>query len=220
MTGRLVLLCIWLLACVAGAASAQVRTVFDGCVDARGAPVRSVEDASIDAAFSTRIEDGRPVIRYNASQPPGASEAVRLFFYAHECARLGLGLAPDALRTVGDAWRADCRALDTLLQSSLIRRADVPRLQADLDALSDAARERLLGPRRDIDLPACARAGIARPLALPASRAPGQDRWNTCVHACADRLLACQRASCGGLDCPSCLPAHESCVAACDTAAR
>src|SRR5690606_28226386 len=193
MSGRLVLLCIWLLACLSGGASAQVRTVFDGCVDARGASVRSVEDSSLETAFSTRIEDGRPVIRYNASQPPGASEAVRLFFYAHECSRLGLGLAPDALRTVGDAWRADCRALDTLLRSELIARAEVARLQAELDALDESARGRLRGPPRNMDLPACARAGSARPLALPASRAPGQDRWNSCVHACAARLLACQR---------------------------
>lgn len=220
MSGRLVLLCIWLLAWLSGGASAQVRTVFDGCVDARGAPVRSVEDSALDRAFSTRIENGRPVIRYNASQPPGASDAARLFFYAHECSRLGLGLAPDALRTVGDAWRADCRALDTLLRSGLIGRAEVSRLQADLDALDEAARERLPGPPRNIDLPACARAGSARPLALPAAREPAQARWNACVHACADRLLACQRATCGDLDCPSCLPAHESCVAACDAAIR
>jgi hypothetical protein len=216
MTGRLVLLCIILLTCMWGSAAAQMRTVFDGCVDARGIAVRSIEDPSLEVAFATRIEQGAPVIRYNAAQPPGVPEAVRLFFYAHECARLELELAPDALRTVGDAWRADCRALDSLLYSALIRPSDVARLQAGLDALSDAARDRLPGPPRDIDLPACSRAGTARPLLLPAARAAGQDRWNACVHACADRLLACQRSTCGNLECPSCMPAHEVCVAACD----
>lgn len=209
------LLLCWLLLFTAAQAGAQSRMVFDGCVDARGAAVRSVPDPALAVAFTTRVEHGANVIRYNATVPPGLSERARLFFYAHECARLGLGLAADALRTVGDAWRADCRALDTLTRSGLVRPQDLAVLQADL-ALPDAMWDALPGPQREIDLAACARAAPSRGLALPPRGAAEQSRWNACVHACGDVLLQCQRRTCGGLDCPACLPANDACVAACD----
>lgn len=212
------LMCVMCLL-VAASASAQVRVVFDGCTDAQGAPVRSVEDRKLAVAFSTRIEGGAPVIRYNADVPAGLHERARLFFYAHECARLGLGFAAEALRTVGDAWRADCRALDTLLHSGLLRRDEILRLQGALELPAEMWSV-VPGPQRDIDLMACARSGSARPLSLPTTRAPDQDRWNACVHRCGDALLRCQRATCGGVECPSCLPANESCVARCDVDPR
>lgn len=202
-----------------GPAAAQVRLVFDGCTDARGNAVRSVADPLLDKAFETRLEDGQAVIRYNAAVPAGLPDHVRLFFYAHECARLELEQEAGALRTVGDAWRADCRALDTILRSELMSPRYVARLQDDL-MLTEAEWDAMPGPAREIDLPSCARGEPTRDLRIPARPSPERDSWNACVHKCGDTLLQCQRRTCNNLDCPACMPANEACVAACGDPGR
>jgi len=209
-------LCMLAALVLAGAApaSAQVRLVFDGCVDAAGQPVPSIADPTLERGFVTRVEHGRAVIRYNTAVPAGLPDHVRLFFYAHECARLELGLAPDVPRTVGDAWRADCRALDAIVASGLMAPRYVARLQDDL-VLTDAEWDALPGPQREIDLPACARVPAPRGVGLPPRPTPAREDWNACVHRCGDTLLQCQRRTCNRLDCPDCLPANEACVAAC-----
>lgn len=212
-----VVACLWVLG--VGAASAQVRLVFDGCVDARGTAVRSQADPTLARAFETRVENGMPVIRYNAAVPAGLPDHVRLFFYAHECARLELGQEAAALRTVGDAWRADCRALDTILQSRLMSPQHIARLQDDL-MLTEAEWDAIPGPKREIDLPSCARGEPLQRIHIPAQPSAARESWNACVHKCGDTLLQCQRRTCNSLDCPVCMPANEACVAACDTPAR
>jgi hypothetical protein len=212
-----------LLACLlmllAAPASAQVRLVFDGCVDARGNAVRSIADPSLSRAFESGVENGSSVIRYNAGVPADLPDHVRLFFYAHECARLELGQDATALRTVGDAWRADCRALDTILQSGLMSAQYVALLQDDL-MLTEAEWDAMPGPKREIDLPSCARGEALQRLHIPAQPSAARESWNACVHKCGDTLLQCQRRTCNSLDCPACMPANQSCVAACDDPAR
>lgn len=218
MIRKFCMLAALMLACAAPA-SAQVRLVFDGCMDARGQSVPSIADPLLQKGFETRVEDGRAVIRYNAAVPAGLPDHVRLFFYAHECARLELGLQADALRTVGDAWRADCRALDAIVSSGLMAPQYVVRLQDDL-VLSDAEWAALPGPQREIDLPSCARAPVSRDVHIPPRATPERESWNSCVHKCGDTLLQCQRRTCNSLDCPACMPANEACVAACGEPAR
>lgn len=211
------LLCMVLLC--AGAASAQTQLVFQGCTDAHGNNVRAVADPALAVAFETRIEHGAPVIRYNAAVPTTLSDRARTFFYAHECARLGLSREAGSMRSVGDAWRADCRALDTLLGSGLVTRDTIAQLQDELRP-GDAEWAALPGPRRDIDLPSCLRGGADRNMRIPAQPSPARDGWNMCVHRCGDALLQCQRRTCNSLDCPACMPANERCVAACGTTER
>ena len=211
------LACLWTLGI--GAVSAQARLVFDGCVDARGAAVRSVADPALQKAFETRVENGGTVIRYNPTVPADLPDHVRLFFYAHECARLELGQEAEALRNVGDAWRADCRALDTILGSGLMSKQYVARLQEDL-MLTEAEWEAMPGPKREIDLPSCARGDSWQRIHIPAQPSPARESWNACVHKCGDTLLQCQRRTCNSLDCPGCMPANQACVAACGAPAR
>lgn len=198
-------------------AAAQDRLVFDGCVDAHGRAVRSIADPQLERAFDTRLEDGVAVIRYNSAVLPELPDHVRLFFYAHECARLELGLTPAAPRTVGDAWRADCRALDAIVSSQLMAPQYVARLQQDL-LLGEGEWAQLPGPPRQIDLAACARTGETRGVHIPPHATPERERWNACVQKCGDTLLQCQRRTCRSLDCPACMPAYQNCVAACGVA--
>lgn len=211
-----VMLC--LLGVQAAAVQAQTRLVFEGCTDALGHAVPSLSDPSLPQAFATQRTAGALSIHYNPVVPAGLSERARLFFYAHECARIGLG-QETGLRNVGDAWRADCRALETLLHSGLLRRQDIAALEAELQ-LPAALWSQLPGPPREIRLTACADASSRGRLALPAAPDAGLNRWNACVQACGDTLLHCQRRTCGGLDCPACLPANDRCVAACEGAAQ
>jgi hypothetical protein len=212
------LVCLWALGI--GAASAQARLVFDGCVDARGNAVRSLADPSLQKAFETRVENGATVIRYNPAVPAALPDHVRLFFYAHECARLELGQEADAPRNVGDAWRADCRALDTILGSGLMSPQYVARLQDDL-MLTEAEWDAMPGPQREIDLPSCVRGQQSwQRIHIPPQPSAAREGWNTCVRKCGDTLLQCERRTCNSLDCPACMPAHEACVAACGAPVR
>ena len=196
-----------------GSASAQGVMTFDGCVDSRGQPVRSILDESLAVTFETRVEDGRAVIRYNPALLPQLPAPTRLFLFSHECARLNLGMAPQAPRTLADARRADCWALTTLLRSALLRPDDVAPLQASLSfTLEEWAV--LPAPPRGFDLPACHRESASRPSLL--HPAPSQDDWNACTRRCGDTLLACQRRVCGGGECEPCMPAYRACVADCE----
>src|SRR5690606_9443023 len=135
-------------------------------------------------------------------------------FYAHECARLELGLAPDVPRTVGDAWRADCRALDAIVASGLMAPRYVARLQAGL-VLTDTEWSAPPGPQRETDLPACARVPPRCGCAVRRRPTPAREGWNACGHRCGDTLLQCPLGTSNRLGCPDCLPANEACGAAC-----
>ncbi|HLW05795.1 MAG TPA: hypothetical protein VKY38_09505 [Azoarcus sp.] len=208
--------CIGLWMCLAGSAAAHTTLVFEGCVDARGTPVRALADPTLERAFETRLVDSETVIRYNAAIPPDMPELARIFFYAHECARVELGSWANASHSVGDAWRADCRALGSLQHSGLINGNDLAILQKQLDSLPAAAFDLLPGPPRVIDLNACSRALKGDHVRVPTTPGSTDTQWNACVQPCADQLLTCQRDRCGTLDCPTCLPAHEACVARCN----
>lgn len=210
---RLWPLFVLFLALQAGPASAQGMMTFDGCVDARGQSVPSLLDESLGVAFDTRVEDARAVIRYNPAVLPQLPAPTRLFLFSHECARLNLGMAPDAARTLAEARRADCWALTTLLRSGLLHPDDIGPLQASLSFTLDEWAV-LPAPPRGFDLQACYREGAARPSLL--HPAPSQDDWNACTRRCGDTLLACQRRLCGGGECDPCMPAYRDCVAECE----
>lgn len=98
----------FLLSCLGGmlllpfATSAQAQITFDGCVDRAGGAVHAVLDTALVSAFETRVESGHPVIRYNPDALPRMQPPTRLFFFAHECARINLGFAPLAARMLAE----------------------------------------------------------------------------------------------------------------------
>lgn len=196
------------------AVSAQEQITFDGCIDPAGGAVRAVLDPSLVTSFETRMEGGRPVIRYNPDALPRMQTPTRLFFFAHECARINLGYAPVAARMLVDARRADCWGLVTLLRSGLIDERSVATIQSDLSFSVDEW-SLLPGPPRGFDLPACVQAHAARPSLLHPT--PGQDDWNTCARSCGDALLVCQKRVCAGPACEPCVRTYDQCVAACDS---
>ena len=68
--------------------SAQVIT-FDGCVDARGIPVASTLDNSINDVAIARLDNlGWPIIHYNTAVLGYFRPETRLFWYAHEGGRI------------------------------------------------------------------------------------------------------------------------------------
>lgn len=204
--------CVWraLLAAglmvMAGSVRAEEVVTYHGCTDAAGAPVVSLEDPNLPAVVGSGVEAGRPVIRYNPEALPRLSPEARLFFYAHECARLNLGLPAGGKRELGSARRADCRGLDAMRRSGLIDGdAAVARLQAELDF--SAEQWRLLpGPPRRFELAACRQPG------LPAT--PPRPAWNACVRRCADSLRACNHA--GGVQGAACRADYERCTSLCE----
>lgn len=201
---------LWCSVLCSGASQAQEQTFYSGCVDAQGAPVTALADPTLAVAIDTRIEHGRAVIRYNHGAAPTLGEHGQLFLFAHECARLNLGMAPTGARTHDDARRADCWAADMLVRAQLIRPAALAALQPAF-AAGNADWSKLPGPVRRIDLLSCPR-HLSPSLQVPAL---GQDAWNACARDCGDRLYACQRTA-RAPDDSDCAATHSRCMARCD----
>lgn len=186
----------------------------ESCVDARGRSVPTAANYSQPLLVRTVVEDGRATIRYNPEALPRLSAAARLFFYAAQCARAGETGGSDAA-SADSARRADCGGVAALLAGGLLRRDELPGLQAELNALGDADWRRLPGPPRGFALSTCPPAGrgvLHLPLAdTPSAREVAR---NDCVRGCADRLWRCQK-SCRGDACTACLTTYELCDAAC-----
>lgn len=190
-----------------GPASAAEMALFDSC-ESRGKTVPARADARLPVLVRTVGEPGRLEIRYNPEILPRLSANARLFFYAHQCVRLGTNEA------AASAQRADCVALNTLLDSDQLKYADLPALQAELQ-FSAEEWPLLPGPPREIDLSNC-RANSGDVLRLPQARpaSPRQDAWNACVRACADRLWSCRQPGREGSG-DSCQATYDHCRSSC-----
>ncbi len=196
-----------------GPGFAAETTTFDTCIDAAGHTLPADADYRQTMLVQTIDVQGQPEIRYNPGVLPRLTFAARLFLYAHQCARQGMG----AVLTVAQAQRADCIGLNTLLTSDMLKREDLPAIQDQLK-FSNAEWELLPGPPRTFDLGNCRQTTTIRndALRLPSKALPSEQQtaWNNCARACADRLWACQK-RCGGSSCEGCLEAHRQCKSAC-----
>lgn len=203
---------------LSGAALAADVTTFESCVDGKGKVLPA--EADCQQAMLVRIvtDQGQPAIHYNPGVLPRLTFPARLFLYSHQCARHGLG-DPDKPISVARARLADCMGLNTLLASNMVKREDLPALQAEL-SFTDAEWELLPGPPRPFDLANCRPTGGGA-LRLPAATMPSaqQTAWNNCARACADKLWACQK-RCGGGECEGCVEAHRQCKAGCGGAEK
>lgn len=192
-----------LIMVLSGLAGAAEPMIFDSC-DSRGQRIAARPDTGLPVLVRSVADQGRPEIRYNPEILPRLSSNARLFFYAQQCARLGLGDAAVAAR------RADCVALNTLLDSEQLKYADLPALQAELQ-FSPEEWALLPGPPRTIDLSNCrASSGDVLRLPLPGQASPRQDAWNSCVRACADQLWSCRKTPAG-----NCQSAYDQCRSNC-----
>jgi hypothetical protein len=202
MTRRIILGSSFLMALI-GPTSADEQIVFERCFDGRGKTLVATVDGEQAELVRTVARGGRPEIRYNPAVLPHLSNNARLFFYAHQCARQGLGES-------ASARRADCVALNVLLGNQHLRPADLPALQAEL-SFSGEEWVRLPGPPRQIDLSNCQPAsGNVLRLPLPTQPSARQNDWNICLRHCADRLWACGKAA----D-EHCQAAYDQCRSAC-----
>jgi len=194
-------------------AAAAEPLIFDSCLDAEGRTVTAVADSEQAMLVRTDSQHGQRSIRYNPDVLPRLDSASRLFFYAHQCARLGLPAGVPE-RAADNARRADCLALGALLASKLLWREEVPALQAAL-TFSDAEWALLPGPPRRFDLAGC-RVSSGGVLQLPPAAQPSarQTAWNNCIHACGDKLWICQK-HCSRADCENCLGAFGLCRSGC-----
>jgi len=210
---RILYLSVLLLGLAAGALRAETVELVS-CTDAGGRVVQGLPDPSLNVLVRAGQDGGRRVIRYNTDVLPELSALARQFFFAQECARVALGLAPGVDPPPARARQADCIGAATLRTSgALDETAALRALQAEL-VFSEDQWAQLPGPRRAFDLAACpARTGIALP--LPSAPSEQQVAWNACIRQCGDRLLHCQ-GGCRGAACgDACLAAYDRCEAAC-----
>jgi len=204
----LIALCV--LAPGVQAQQTEPSLVFEGCADARGAPVPAVADTGQAAFVESRQAAAGAALYYTPEALPKRKDLTRAFLFAQACARHNLGLAASGL-SLDDARKADCWGLATLLRSQLVGdEAGVAAIQADLD-LSPEEWARLPGPPRAFNLAACYREALRLPSSAPPSAR--QENLNACLHACGDRLFHCQGGALSSSG--ACMNAFESCEAAC-----
>ena len=85
------LVCLWMLTSVAGAAAQTVGGVPVSCVDFAGRPVALIADPTLPDVGAARIFNGQPVIVMNPQVLNRQPQVLQLFWYAHECAHHVLG---------------------------------------------------------------------------------------------------------------------------------
>lgn len=205
---------LWLSLGLATPALADQSVFYGGCVDASGTPVAAHIAPDQAVAIRSASEGGGAVIRYNPAVLPKLGEAGHLFLFAHECARLNLGMPPSGPRSRDDSRRADCWAGSSLLQSGLMSLDGLGALQARFSGLSADEWSLLPGPPRRIDLLSCPR-HLSPSLSAPAF---GQEAWNACARRCGDALYACQHGHDASRN-TQCETRHEACMAGCETGA-
>ncbi len=134
--------------------------LFDGCLDARGQPIAAIVDDTLPQVALAAQSGGRIELRHNPARLPELSHRVRMFYFAHECARIALG-HPLAERSAERARQADCWALATLERSGEMAAPDARRELETALMVEDAQWAAIPGPRRVIDLAACSVKGGA-----------------------------------------------------------
>ena len=112
-----------------------------------GRLLKAVSDPAQPILVRTAIDAEGPAIHYHPDLLPRLSPVARLFFYAHECARVGLG-DPAEGRSIERVRLADCKAVDALLASGAVARRALPALQAEL-SFSEKEWALLPGPPRN-----------------------------------------------------------------------
>lgn len=112
-------------------ATARSQTPYAGCVDRLHRPVATIPDESLPSAASAYIDNGRPVIYWNAKRLTGASETARTFIYLHECAHHVLG---HLYKANDRRWEneADCWAIQHLVDGGAMRGHNVVALEREL----------------------------------------------------------------------------------------
>lgn len=210
--GRLLTFVLLCLTCM-GVAAADV--VLDGCTDARGRAVASVEDPDLPVVALAMPEDGQATVHYNRDVLPDLPAQARVFLAARECARIALGHPLERAPTKALARGEDCWALSAMRASGMLPdEIAVTALQAELQ-LSDADWKAVSGPQRRVDFAGCSRRDGALRLPAGGPPTPAREAHNHCVHACGDRLWQCQQA-CGGDACRSaCEQTFNHCEAGC-----
>ena len=196
------------LAFASASVSAQVQYSYSGCVNSDNETLAAVADPAAKHIVETQLLDSGAVIAYNPTLFPALQPQSRFFLFAHECARHQLRLPVMAKRTVDQAQRADCEALDILLRSDLLQPDQVAGLQGDLVFKTEDWAQ-LPGPARTIDFAGCTNATPLTPkAAMKLPDAPRSAKWNQCVNGCGATLFSCGRAE-------SCVKRYDSCSAAC-----
>lgn len=191
-------------------------TTFESCVDANGKTLPAEIDDTQAMLVRTVTDQGKTTIHYNPAVLPRLTFGARLFLYSHQCARQGFGAAKKSL-SVAQAKQADCIGLNTLLNSDMLQREDLPSIQAEL-SFTDEEWKLLPGPARSFELTSCHQThGTVLRLPVDVPPSDKQVSWNNCTRACADRLWTCQK---GSSTREGCMEAYRQCKSACGEVAK
>lgn len=106
-------------AVIALSASAQVP--FNGCFDRGDRPVQAIvkDDLGGYAGMAT-VENGKPVIYWNAHAAGVSDKAFQVFLYLHECAHIRLRHVYDGNESLEIEKEANCWAMQLMLDGGML----------------------------------------------------------------------------------------------------
>lgn len=110
------------------------------CTAFDGRPVATVTDVSLPDV-GRAIPGPTPIIVLNPAVLNQMTPRMQLFWYAHECAHHRLGPANSEIN-------ADCWAIKLMRAQGLLRREDLPELQAQIARTPGSVWGHLPGPQR------------------------------------------------------------------------
>lgn len=111
----------------------QAQVPYDQCTDRSGNKIRGEVDPAEVGRFAALAtwKDGQRIILWRPSAFNGASEAVQIFVYLHECAHHNLHHVDNQSSTETQArheQEADCWAIQTMVEGQIIGPSEVEKL--------------------------------------------------------------------------------------------
>lgn len=117
-----------------GAGRARAQVPYSACLDRHGQVIPAVVDNDMYWAGVAKLQNGSPVILWNAKANQALPDYVQMFIYLHECAHHLLGHVHQS----GDANgreredEADCWAIQLLVDGGILKSSHIEALEQSL----------------------------------------------------------------------------------------
>lgn len=115
------LLCSLVLALATLTMKAHAQVPFEACRDRDNQPIPGVVDNAMAYAGMATVQNGHPVIRWNAHSNGRLSQTEQVFIYLHECAHHSLGHLYHTAVDSSDELEADCWAIQLMVDGGMIK---------------------------------------------------------------------------------------------------
>jgi hypothetical protein len=112
---------VLVLATLASPTQAHAQVPFDACRDRDDLPIAGVVENTMAYAGMATVQNGHPVILWNARSNARLSRTEQIYIYLHECAHHTLGHLYHRSVEARDELEADCWAIQLMVDGGMIK---------------------------------------------------------------------------------------------------